>query len=71
MAFDIKKNERETNLSLVRRFSKRIKESGILKGAKKSLFSRRKPNKNKRKFIALRRIDKKKEYDTLAKLGKL
>ena len=71
MAFDIKKQERETNLSLVRRFTKRIKESGIIRAAKKSRFAQRPQSKTKRKVAALRRIVKKKEYDTLAKLGKL
>ena len=34
--FEIKKQERETNLSLVRRFTKRVKESGVLRSAKRS-----------------------------------
>ena len=69
MAFDIKKNERETNLSLVRRFSKRIKESGILRSAKKARFAQRPKSKTKRKAAALRRIEKTKEYDHKAKMG--
>lgn len=71
MTFEIQKQERETNLSLVRRFTKRIKESGVLRGAKKALYKRRPLSIAKRKVNALRRITKKKEREMLAKLGKL
>ncbi|MDP2664983.1 MAG: hypothetical protein Q8O97_03535 [bacterium] len=68
--FEIKKRERETNLSVVRRFTKRVKESGVLRAAKKSMFASRKPNAAKLKSAALRRIVKQKEYEKLYKLGK-
>lgn len=71
MVFEVKKIDRETNLSLVRRFSKRIKDSGVLRGAKKALFTRRPLSLAKRKMNALRRIEKQKEREKLAKLGKL
>lgn len=69
--FEIWRQDRETNLSVVRRFGKRIKESGIIRGAKKSLFKRRSPSQAKRKMAALRRIAKRKEYEQLRKLGKI
>lgn len=68
--FEIKKQERETNLSLVRRFTKRVKESGILRSAKKSMFMARKQSPAKQKSSALRRIVKQKEYEKLFKLGR-
>lgn len=71
MVFEVKKNERETNLSLVRRFSKRIKESGVIRGAKKVLYNKRPLSLAKRKVNALRRIAKQKEREKLAKLGKI
>ncbi len=71
MAFEIKKQERENNQALVRRFTKRIKESGILKTARTAMFRKRVKSENVRRQSALRRIEKKKEYEKLAKLGKI
>ena len=69
MKFEIKKNERETNQSLIRRFTKRLKESGILKGAKQGLFKRREKSKELTRTITLRRIIKGKELEKQKKLG--
>ncbi|MBI4217460.1 MAG: hypothetical protein HY603_01535, partial [Parcubacteria group bacterium] len=38
MKFEIKKQERETTLSLIRRFTRRIRESGVLNRARKGRF---------------------------------
>ena len=70
MKFEIRKNERETNQSLIRRFTKRLKESGILKGAKESRFMRREKSKEMMRGITLRRLAKKKEFEKQKKLGK-
>ncbi|MBI2577314.1 MAG: hypothetical protein HYV77_00510 [Candidatus Wildermuthbacteria bacterium] len=70
MAIDIQKNERETNQSLVRRFTKRLKESGILRAAKASRFYAREKGDQFRKHLALRRIAKRLEQERLKKLGK-
>jgi hypothetical protein len=69
MKFEIRKNERETNQSLIRRFTKRLKESGILKGAKQGLFKRREKSKELMRAITLRRITKSKELEKQKKLG--
>ena len=71
MTFEVRKQERETNLSLVRRFTKRIKESGVIRGAKRALYKKRPLSIAKRKVNALRRLEKRKEREMLAKLGKL
>jgi hypothetical protein len=71
MKFEIRKNERETNQSLIRRFTKRLKESGILKGAKQGLFKRREKSKELMRGITLRRIKKNKELEKQKKLGKI
>jgi len=67
--FEIRKNERETNQSLIRRFTKRLKESGILKGAKQGLFKRREKSKDLMRAITLRRITKNKELEKQKKMG--
>ena len=69
MALEIKKKERETSHSLVRRFSKRLKQSGILIRARKKIFRKRKKSKQLKKRAALRREEKKKEYERKKKLG--
>ena len=70
MKFEIRKNERETNQSLIRRFTKRLKESGILIGVKRSQFKKRQKSKQQVRKATLRRLEKKKELDKLKKLGK-
>ncbi len=69
MAFEIIKQERETNQSLIRRFTKRLRESGILMGAKKAVFYRREKSKQVQRRATLRRLEKRKEYERLLKLG--
>ncbi|MDD2731904.1 MAG: hypothetical protein PHI53_01760 [Candidatus Pacebacteria bacterium] len=71
MSLEIKKQERETSQSLVRRFSKRIKKSGILIRARKIQFKKRPKSEQMKKRSALRREELKKEYEKLSKLGKI
>jgi hypothetical protein len=67
--FEIKKQERETNQSLIRRFTKRLRDSGILKAAKKSTFHHREKSGPMQRHIALRKIEKRAEYERTKKLG--
>lgn len=69
MAFEIIKQERETNQSLIRRFTKRLRESGILVGVKKSVFHQREKSKQVQRRVTLRKLQKRKEYERAYKLG--
>jgi len=69
MAFEINRQERETNQSLIRRFTKRLRESGILVGAKKGSFRTREKSKQTQRRGALRRLEKRVEYQRALKLG--
>jgi len=71
MALEVKKKEKESSQSLVRRFTKRVQQSGILIRARKARFKERKKSKDMKKEAALRREEIKKEYERLKKLGKL
>ncbi|PIS38618.1 MAG: hypothetical protein COT34_02685 [Candidatus Nealsonbacteria bacterium CG08_land_8_20_14_0_20_43_11] len=71
MALEVKKQERETPQSLLRRFSKTVRQSGILLRAREGRFRKREKSKQMTKQAALRREMLKKEYLKLAKLGKL
>lgn len=68
---EVEKNERETNQSLVRRFTKRLRESGVLSAAKKAKFYDKGKSQQLQKRITLRKIEKQKEFERMAKLGKL
>ena len=70
MPLEIKKEGRETSQSLVRRFSKRIKQSGILVQARNSRFRERSKSPQLKKRSALRREQLKREYQRKEKMGK-
>lgn len=69
MALEIIKKERETSQSLIRRFSKRVKQSGILRRARKRKYKQRKKSRQLKNRAALRREEKKKDYQKKKKLG--
>jgi hypothetical protein len=71
MALEIRKKEKETSQNLIRRFAKRIQQSGILVQARKNMFKRRQESDEAKKRAALRRVELKKQYQILKKLGKL
>lgn len=69
MVLEITKQDRETNQSLIRRFTKRLRESRILVGAKKSVFHQREKSKEVQRRATLRRLEKQEEYQRAVKLG--
>jgi hypothetical protein len=71
MVLEIKKQEKESSQNLVRRFSKRMKLSGILLRARKKRFHEREKSHQMKKKSALRREELRKEYEKLQKLGKI
>ena len=70
MSIQINKQSRETSQGLVRRFSRRIQQSGILRRARNIRFRQGSKSKQLKKRAALRREELKKEYEKLKKLGK-
>jgi len=71
MALEVKKYQKESPQSLVRRFVKSVKQSGILLGVRKSRFRERPKSHQAKKRAALRKEELKREYQKLKKLGKL
>lgn len=71
MALEVRKKEKESPQSLLRRFQKAVLESGILVRARKIQFKDRRISEEKKKRQALYREEKKKEYEKLKKLGKI
>lgn len=70
MPLEIQKEEKESSQNLVRRFSRRIKQSGILIRARKNRFRGRAKSRPMKKKSALRREDLKKEFLQKEKMSK-
>ena len=68
---EVTKNQNESGVNLIRRFQKRIQESGVLNRARGARYSEREQSKLARKNSALRRLAKRTEYERLKKLGKI
>lgn len=71
MAIEVKRKNRETTTSLLRRFSRRVQQSGILLEARKTRFRLRPPTKRAKKQSALRRVQIKILREKLIKQGLL
>lgn len=70
MALEVRRKEKESIQSLIRRFSKGIQRSGILTTARKRMFKKRDISEEKKKRAALRKELIKKIYQKIEKTGK-
>ena len=68
---EIKRKEGESATSLLYRFTKKIQQGGVLKEVRKRRFKARPVNKNKRRFLALKRETKSVEIGRKRRLGLL
>lgn len=71
MPLKVQKQDRESTQGLIRRFSQKMRKSGILLEARKKQFKRRGKSSQLKKRAALRREELRKRYEKLKKLGKL
>ncbi|MEA3399007.1 MAG: hypothetical protein U9R00_00650 [Patescibacteria group bacterium] len=67
---EVKKNNNESNMNLVRRFGRKVQESGIIHKVKGKRYNKRVLSKLATKEAKLRKLKKRKEYERLYKLGK-
>lgn len=67
----IERKDRESSGSLMRRFSRKVQQAGILSRARSLRFHTRAPSEEKKKKSALHRIAKRKTMERLYKLGKI
>lgn len=67
---EVRKREHETTGALLRRFTRRVQQSGVLVQARKLKFYKNKATKRQARERALRRIALAKERARLEKLGK-
>jgi len=66
----VKRKEKETAESLIRRFSRRVQQSGVLRQVRKIRFHHAEKSRDKRRNEALYKVDIRKEINRLKKLGK-
>lgn len=71
MPIEVRKKEKETTQSLLRRFSRRIQQSGVLLNSRRGRFYVPPLTKRQKRLDALTRLKNKKEREKLYKLGKL
>ncbi len=69
MPIEIHKREGENVNSVLFRFNKRVKQSGVLKEVKKRRFHKRSANKRKNRLAALHKTNRKQTLDRQKKLG--
>ncbi len=68
---EVQKTGTESNLSLLRRFTKRVQGSGVLSRVRGIRYNTRTQSAYKRKVSALERLSRRAERAKLDKLGKL
>lgn len=68
---EVRRKEKETFGAMLRRFTRRVQMSGVLKETRKKRFYAKASTRIKKKESALRRLDVRKKCMKLEKLGKL
>ncbi len=68
---DINKNPNENNISVIKRFTRKVQESGVLPRVRGIRYAERNRSKYVRKKEALARKDRREKNDELIKLGKI
>ena len=68
---EVRKNKNENSLSLIKRFSRKVRGTGILRAVRAKRYHERDMSEFKKKQSRLRNLTKKAEYEKLKKLGKL
>lgn len=67
---EVKKNNNESSANVIRRFTKRVQNSGIIRRIRDERYFKREKSSNVRKEARLKKLGKKEEYERLYKLGK-
>lgn|GEM_PF-2264900 len=70
-AIEVVKGAVETNMSVMRRFSKRVSGNGIVRASRSRRYNERPKSALKQKNEAIKRMAKRSAYERLKKLGKI
>jgi hypothetical protein len=68
---EVSKNQNENNMSLLRRFTRKVQESGSIRRVKSLRYNERKPSKLSLKTRAMNKIKRRIEVEHLKKMGKM
>lgn len=68
---EVKKNNNENVLSLVRRFQKRVQESGVLNRVRGIRYNTRPLSELKSKRAKLKKLTNLEKYETAKRMGKI
>lgn len=68
---EVTKNPNENNLSVLRRFQKRVQGAGVLPRVRSKRYSDREKSENVKRAKTLSYLKKKETIDELLKLGKM
>lgn len=68
---EVDKNNNENTVSVLRRFSRRVRGSGILNKVRATRYFKKPASKAMRKKSALKRIVKRTKYEELIRQGKI
>ena len=68
---EVVKGANENNLSVLRRFTKRVQGSGVLPRVRSKLYTQRPPSRNTRRAKTISYLKKKEITAELIKLGKI
>jgi hypothetical protein len=68
---EVKKKKNESNASIIKRFTKKVQESGVLPRVRSVRYEERQPSAYTKKKAKLKTLGKKAEFEKLFKLGKI
>ncbi len=66
----VEKHNNESSANVIRRFQKRVQNSGIVRRLRDERYHKRVKSENVRRTARLKKLASKAEYDRLYKLGK-
>lgn len=67
----VEKNQNESSANVIRRFTKRMQNSGIVQRMKGERYYTRDKSRNVQRSNRLKKLQKQTEYEKLVKLGKV
>lgn len=68
---EMKKKDNESNLSVLKRFGRKVQESGVIQHSKSNRYEERKESSFVKKKNRLNSIKKRAEFEKMVKLGKI
>jgi len=71
MVLEVKRRQKESVQSLIRRFTQRVRRSGVLIQARKVRFKEESKSKQAKKKAALKKAELRKKYEKLKKTGEI